>query len=117
MHVKRLLFLILASFALTCKSQDIPLGEQVQASASICSTREEAEAVVKTHVKQGFEKAQALFQKTCVSALVLLTPVQVVGRYKVDTGVMKVIKVLVVMQDDSQKEFYILTTNAIRNEV
>lgn len=116
--MRKVLFLsILASFALTCKSQDIPLGEQVQASASICSSREEAEAVVKTHVKQGYEKAQALFQKTCTSAMVLLTPLQVVGRYKVDTGVMKVIKVLIVMQDDSQKEFYILTTNAIKNEV
>lgn len=108
---------ILASFALTCKSQDIPLGEQVQASASICATRAEAEAVVKTHVQHGFEKAQALFQQTCTSAQVLLTPLQVVGRYKVDTGVMKVIKALIVMQDDSQKEFYILTTNAIKNEV
>jgi hypothetical protein len=111
--------LLVSLLALTSNawSQPIPIGEQVNASASICSTRAEAEAVVKTHQSQGFQKAQELFARTCTSAMVAITPIQVVGRYQVDTGVMKVIKVLVVMKDDSQKEFYILTTNPIKDEV
>lgn len=109
--------LILASVASTCVlGQQVKLGEAVNASVSMCATQSEAEEVVKTHQQKGIGKASEVFGEKCFTGVVNVVPEQVVGRYQTDQGTMKVIRVGVLMKDNTRKPYYILTTNAIFGE-
>lgn len=110
-------FLILVSFVSTCAlAQEVKLGEAVNAAVSMCATQSEAEEVVKAHQSKGIGKASEVFGEKCFSGVVNVVPEQVVGRYQTDQGTMKVIRVAVLMKDNSRKTYFILTTNAIYGE-
>lgn len=110
-------FLILASFVSTCAlAQEVKLGEAVNAAVSMCATQSEAEEVVKTHQSKGVGKASEVFGEKCFTGVVNVVPEQVVGRYKTDQGTMKVIRVGVLMKDNTRKTYFILTTNSIYGE-
>lgn len=109
--------LILASVVSTCAlGQQVKLGEAVNASVSMCETQADAEAVVKTHQSKGYQQASAIFGEKCFTGVVNVVPEQVLGRYQTDQGTMKVIRVAVLMKDNTRKPYFILTTNAIFGE-
>lgn len=97
-------------------SQQVKLGEAVNASVSMCETQADAEAVVKTHQSKGIAQASLIFGEKCFSGVVNVVPEQVLGRYQTDQGTMKVIRVAVLMKDNTRKPYFILTTNAIFGE-
>ena len=110
--------LILVSVVSTCAlAQEVRLGEAVNAQVSMCETQAEAEAVIKTHQSKGIQQASLLFGEKCFNGLVNVVPQQVVGRYKTDLGTMKVIRVSVLMKDNTRKSFFLLTTNDIYGEM
>jgi len=111
------LLVLLALLSPAAFAQQVPLGEKVDAIASFCPTQEVAEAVVATYANKGRDQATQLFAAKCVSAAVSLTPEYVVSRTPVGSGTLKIIRILVVMQDNSEEPFYMITVSEVKGDV
>lgn len=106
--VKKLLALLLLTSS-TDWSQQVTIGREVNAQVSLCPDQKAAEAVLTTHAAKGLLEARKVYSEKCLSAVVLVTPQAVVSEIRVEGVMMRVVKVLVRMQDESQTEWFMLT--------
>lgn len=89
-------------------AQQLPLGKNLEAPISFCTTQEEAERVVQAHKERGFGVAARMVQEsqTCDTAYVGFVMRRVISSIKVGSKTVFVVQIDVEMADDSWKPFY-----------
>lgn len=99
--------LTLAS-SLSTFAQELPLGRQLEAVISFCTTAEEAQSVVQAHKERGLVVASRMVREsqTCDTQPVGFVMKQVVSSTKVGSQTVYIVKVDIEMADDSWKPFY-----------
>lgn len=108
--------LLLTSSLAWSQVPSVRLGTEVHASVSMCADQASAEAVLTTHASKGLVEARKVYSEKCLSAVVLVTPKAVVKEIRVEGSTMRIVKIFVRMQDESQTEWYMLTNLPITRE-
>jgi len=106
--VKFSIALALLASSLSTFAQELPLGRQLEAVISFCTTAEEAQSVVQAHKERGIGVATRMVREsqTCDTQPVGFVMKHIVSTVKVDRQTVFVVRIEIEMADDTWKPFY-----------